>query len=40
MSIPDYQSLMFPILMASSKGEIHIGAVVNQLADQLGLVPE
>ena len=37
MSIPDYQSLMLPVLKVSSKGEVHIGAVTEQLADQLGL---
>src|SRR5437660_414801 len=40
MSIPDYQSLMLPVLVASSKGEVRIGPVVDQLADQLGLSPE
>lgn len=40
MPIPDYQSLMLPVLVASSKGEVRIGAVVEQLADQLGLTPE
>jgi restriction endonuclease Mrr len=37
MIIPDYQSLMLPVLTASSKGEVRIGAVVEELADQLGL---
>jgi restriction system protein len=40
MSIPDYQSLMLPVLVASSKGEVRIGPVVDQLADELGLSPE
>jgi restriction system protein len=40
MSIPDYQSLMFPVLLASSKGEVRIGPVVDALADQLSLSPE
>src|SRR5438445_12953213 len=40
MSIPDYQSLMLPVLVASSKGEVRIGPVVDQLADQLGLSPD
>jgi restriction system protein len=40
MPIPDYQSLMLPVLSASCQGEVRIGAVVEQLADQLGLVPE
>jgi restriction system protein len=40
MSIPDYQSLMLPVLVASSKGEVRIGAVVEELANQLGLTQE
>ena len=40
MPIPDYQSLMLPVLLASSNGEARIGAVVEELADQLGLSPE
>jgi restriction system protein len=40
MSIPDYQSLMLPVLLASSKGEVRIGPVVDALADQLSLSPE
>ncbi len=40
MAIPDYQSLMLPVLVSSSKGEARIGAVVDELANQLGLGPE
>ena len=40
MSIPDYQSLMLPVLVASSEGEVRISQVVEKLADQLGLTPE
>lgn len=40
MPIPDYQSLMLPVLVASSQGEVRIGAVVEELADQLALTPE
>jgi restriction system protein len=40
MSIPDYQSLMLPVLVASSKGEVRIGQVVDELANQLGLSQE
>jgi len=40
MPIPDYQSLMLPVLTASAKGEVRIGAVVEELADQLGLSPQ
>ncbi len=31
---------MLPVLLASSKGEVRIGEIVNQLADQLDLTPE
>jgi hypothetical protein len=37
MSIPDYQSLMLPVLVACSK---RIWPVVDELANQLGLSPE
>lgn len=40
MSIPDYQSLMLPVLAASSNGEVRIGSVVETLADQLGIEPQ
>jgi restriction system protein len=40
MSIPDYQSLMLPVLVASSEGEVRISQVVEQLADKLGLSTE
>ena len=40
MAVPDYQSLMLPVLVASSKGEVRIGSVVDELADQLGLTLE
>jgi restriction system protein len=40
MSIPDYQSLMLPVLVASAKGEVRVGPVVEELGDQLGLSPE
>jgi hypothetical protein len=40
MSIPDYQSLMLPVLVVSSKGEVRIGQVVEELADHLKLTPE
>lgn len=38
--MPDYQSLMLPVLLASSNGEIRVGAAVEELAGQLGLDPE
>lgn len=40
MTIPDYQSLMLPVLQVSSAGEVRIGAVVEELAEQLGLSPQ
>ena len=40
MAIPDYQSLMLPVLMASVAGEIRIGELIGQLAVQLGLSDE
>ncbi len=40
MAIPDYQSLMLPVLSASLNGERRIGEVVESLAEQLGLTPE
>jgi restriction system protein len=39
MSIPDYQSLMLPVLSASLDGETRIADVVERLAEQLGLTP-
>lgn len=40
MPIPDYQSLMLPVLDCSSTGEIRIGDVVERLANDLGLTME
>lgn len=40
MSIPDYQSLMLPVLSASTDGEVRIGELVEKLAEKLGLTPE
>ena len=40
MPIPDYQSLMLPVLSASSRGEVRVGTVVDELALQLGLSPQ
>jgi len=40
MAIPDYQSLMLPVLSASSSGERRVGDVVESLAEELGLTPE
>jgi restriction system protein len=40
MTVPDYQSLMLPVLLASTIGEVRIGDAVDRLADQLNLTPE
>jgi restriction system protein len=40
MAIPDYQSLMLPVLSAASKGEARIGDVVDRLANDLALTDE
>jgi restriction system protein len=40
MAVPDYQSLMFPVLAASSQGEVRIREVVERLGEELGLTPE
>jgi restriction system protein len=40
MAIPDYQSLMLPVLLAASKGEVRIGEVVDRLASEMGLSAE
>lgn len=40
MSIPDYQSLMLPVLRAASKSEVRIGDVVETLADELNLTSD
>ncbi|WP_400767896.1 restriction endonuclease [Methylosinus sporium] len=40
MAIPDYQSLMLPVLSAASQGEIRIGDVVERVADSLALTAE
>lgn len=37
MAIPDFQSLMLPVLRKSMNGEISIQRVVEELADELGL---
>jgi len=38
--IPDYQTLMRPVLESASSGEVRIGDVVERLADKFGLTPE
>lgn len=38
--IPDYQSLMRPVLACAAAGETKIGDAIEQLADKLGLTPD
>ncbi|WP_374660488.1 restriction endonuclease [Inhella sp.] len=38
--IPDYQSLMRPVLVCAAAGETRIGDTVDKLADHLALTPE
>ena len=38
--IPDYQSLMRPVLACAAAGETRIGDTVEQLAEKLGLTPD
>ncbi|MFT4278549.1 MAG: restriction endonuclease [Rhodopseudomonas sp.] len=40
MAIPDYQSLMLPVLSAASKNEVRISDIVLSLANELGLTAE
>ncbi|MBG0811538.1 restriction endonuclease [Methylosinus sp. H3A] len=40
MAIPDYQSLMLPVLSAASLGEVRIGDVVERVAESLALTAE
>ena len=38
--IPDYQTLMRPVLASAAAGETRIGDAVEQLAEKLGLTPD
>lgn len=40
MTIPDYQTLMLPVLKISADGEIRIGQAVDELANQLDLTQD
>ena len=40
MAVPDYQSLMLPVLMASTGGEVRIGDTVDRIAEQLALTSD
>ncbi len=38
--IPDFQTLMLPVLAEAARGESRIGDVVERLAEQFGLTSE
>ena len=40
MTVPDYQSLMLPVLKIASQGEIRISDAVEKLASELGLTEQ
>lgn len=40
MTVPDFQSLMLPVLKAASQGEVKVSDVVEKLANDLGLSEE
>lgn len=40
MPIPDYQSLMLPVLAVSAEGETRVPAAAEAIADRLGLTLE
>ncbi len=40
MSIPDFQTLMLPVLRLAKDGEVRISDVVDRLADEFALSPE
>ena len=40
MAIPDYQSLMLPLLKHAARGETRVPDVATELADEFGLTAE
>jgi restriction system protein len=38
--MPDFQTLMLPVLAAASQGEVKIGDVIDLLAGEVCLTPE
>lgn len=40
MPVPDYQSLMLPVLKAAADGEVRLGDIVERVANQLQLTQE
>jgi restriction system protein len=39
MAIPDYQTLMRPVLASAQKGEVRISDVLGELAEEYKLTP-
>src|ERR1700722_1964871 len=39
MAIPDYQTLMLPVLRLAAKGEQRVADVADRVADEFGLTP-
>ena len=40
MPIPDYETLMLPVLALGADGEVRIKDVIERISGQLGLTPE
>ncbi|OBU74818.1 winged helix-turn-helix domain-containing protein [Cylindrospermopsis raciborskii] len=40
MPIPDYQTLMLPVLRSAAQGEVKLGDIASSLAESLGLSEE
>lgn len=40
MSIPDYQSLMLPVLKKAANGEVKIGTVIEEISNEVGLTED
>ena len=40
MAIPDYQTLMLPVLTVAAEGETRVPVAADRVADQLGLSEE
>ncbi len=40
MAIPDYQTVMLPVLRAAADGEVRVSGTVEKLADEFGLTED
>ena len=40
LAVPDYQTLMLPVLKAAAHGEVRVADVAGRVAEELGLTPE